>query len=96
MSSRTDDPDLRMRLGRDELVVQQRYETLSILNDILLGSTFLVGSFLFLSDRTATAGTWLFILGSLLMLVRPIIRLARRVHLGRTGGHGRDDRSMDF
>lgn len=33
-----------------------------------------------------TAGTWLFLAGSLLLMVRPTIRLIRRVHLVRVGG----------
>lgn len=72
-----------MRVGHDELVIRQRYETLSILNDVLIGVWFLIGSFLFFSDSTAYAGTWLFVIGSVEMLVRPVIRLARRLHLQR-------------
>lgn len=70
-------------LGHEELVIRQRYETASIVNDILIGAWFLVGSFLFFSSSTATAGTWLFIIGSVEMLLRPLIRLTRRVHLQR-------------
>ena len=72
-----------LHLGREELVVRQRYETLSIVNDILIGLWFLVGSFLFFSGSTTYAGTWLFVIGSVEMLVRPAIRLARRLHLQR-------------
>lgn len=78
-------PDEIIRIGREELIIRNRYEVLSICNDILIGIWFLVGSVLFLSPDLTRMGTWLFIIGSAQMLVRPVIRLARRVHLRRIG-----------
>ena len=79
----------------DELVLRQRYEIASILNDLLIAVWFIVGSVLFFSEDTATAGTWLFLVGSVQLAVRPTIRLARRVHLtrvhGAAGAHESDD-----
>src|SRR5699024_4206554 len=77
-------PDaLVIHLGAEELVIRKRYEVLSIANDILIGLWFIIGSFLFFSESTSYAGTWLFVIGSVEMLIRPLIRLARRVHLRR-------------
>lgn len=70
-------------VGREELVIRQRYETLAIANDILIGIWFLIGSFFFFSESLSYAGTWLFVLGSAEMLIRPIIRFTRRVHISR-------------
>lgn len=72
-------------LGPEVLVIRNRYESLSIANDVLLGIWFTVGSFLFFSEATMTAATVLFVLGSLQMLIRPVIRLSRRIHLRRRG-----------
>ena len=72
-----------MHLGPEELVIRQRYETISIVNDLLIGTWFLVGSFLFFSPSTTHLATWLFVVGSIEMLIRPAIRLVRRVHLRR-------------
>ena len=44
---------------------------------------FLIGSVLFLYPKLAGAGTWLFILGSFQLLIRPTIRLASHIHLQR-------------
>lgn len=74
---------LTLHLGRDELVIRRRYEALSIVNDILIGLWFTVGSFLFFSESTTTAGTWLFVIGSIELLLRPMIRMTRIVHLRR-------------
>jgi len=45
---------------------------------------------------TTTAGTWLFLLGSIQLMVRPVIRLARRVHLRRFGDGAPQDATGDF
>ncbi|GAB2925288.1 hypothetical protein GCM10027047_22870 [Rhodococcus aerolatus] len=82
-------PDpITLHIGHDELVIRKRYETLSIVNDILVAVWFIVGSILFFSESTTTLGTWLFLVGSIELLVRPLIRLARNIHVGRTGSGG--------
>ena len=69
--------DLVLHFGHEELVIRKRYEALSIANDVLIGLWFLVGSFLFFSETLQFAGTVLFVIGSLEMLMRPVIRRAR-------------------
>ncbi|MGJ9422065.1 YrhK family protein [Aeromicrobium sp. CF3.5] len=98
-SGRTRDSDpLVIHVGDDELIIRQRYELLSIVNDLLIGTWFLIGSFLFLSESSTLAGTWLFIIGSTEMLIRPAIRFARGVHLRRfrPNGHLVGPGSHDF
>lgn len=80
------DRPLTFTIGHEELVVRKRYEVLSIVNDILVALWFVVGSVLFFSEATSYAGTWLFLLGSIELMIRPVIRLARRVHLQRITG----------
>lgn len=77
---------LTLSVGREALVIRRRYEVLSILNDLCIGVWFLVGSILFLDPALVTAGTWLFIVGSAQLLIRPLIRLANHVHLRRFPG----------
>ncbi|GAA2024533.1 YrhK family protein [Pseudokineococcus marinus] len=82
--------DLRVRIGDDELVLRQRYEVLSITNDVLVALWFVIGSVLFFWESTSTAGTWFFLVGSLQFLARPAIRLSRKIHLQRRHGSGLD------
>lgn len=89
------DKDIEFRIGHDEVVLRRRYEVLSIVNDLLIGLWFVVGSILFFSETTTTAGTWLFLIGSIELLIRPLIRLSRRVHIARVGGHG-SETARDF
>jgi hypothetical protein len=74
---------LTLTIGHDELVIRRRYEVLSIINDILVALWFIVGSVLFFSDATTVAGTWCFLAGSVELLIRPLIRLSRAVHVRR-------------
>ena len=80
------DNNLTIRIGPDELVIRQRYQVLSIINDVLIGIWFLIGSFMFFSDEWGFTGTCLFVLGSVEMLIRPVIRLIRHLHLQKIRG----------
>jgi hypothetical protein len=77
---------LTLTVGHEALVIRRRYEVLSILNDMCIGIWFLIGSILFLDPTLVDAGTWLFIVGSAQLLIRPVIRLANHVHLRRFPG----------
>lgn len=86
---------LKLDIGHDELVIRQRYEALSIANDVVIALWFLVGSILFFWESTTMAATWCFLLGSIEFLIRPVIRFARQVHIRRIGGSGLDS-ANDF
>lgn len=78
--------DIQFRVGHDEIVLRRRYEIVSITNDILVAVWFISGSILFFHESTAYVGTWLFVVGSVELLIRPLIRLARHIHITRIGG----------
>ncbi|WP_129668280.1 YrhK family protein [Phytoactinopolyspora endophytica] len=96
MSEHADEQGLTIRVGREELIIRQRYEAASIVNDILIALWFIVGSVMFFSDDWTTAGTWCFLAGSVELLIRPLIRLGRQVHLRRIGGHQPREAGHDF
>lgn len=79
---------LTLHIGKDELILRQRYEVVSIVNDILIAVWFIVGSILFFSPALTTAGTWCFLAGSVELLIRPLIRLSRQVHVRRAQARG--------
>lgn len=84
MSGRADRA-VRLVIGDEALVIDGRYETASIVNDVLIAVWFVVGSILFFFESTQTAATWMFLVGSVQFLIRPVIRLTRRIHLRRLG-----------
>lgn len=80
---KNDNSNLIIHLGYHALLIHNRYQVLSIVNDILIGILFLVGSIMFLSSSWTKIGTYLFIAGSVEMLIRPLINFAHNVHLKR-------------
>ncbi|GAA4788160.1 hypothetical protein GCM10023200_23160 [Actinomycetospora chlora] len=91
MSQDTDqhqDPDaghegqaITLTLGNQELVLRQRYELLSIVNDIGIFLFFTVGSVAFYWHELFNLGVTLFVIGSVMLGIRPTIRLFRRIQL---------------
>ncbi|WP_447895074.1 YrhK family protein [Vreelandella sp. GE22] len=76
--------DWILTIGQRELVVHQRYEVLSIVNDVLIGIWFVIGSFCFFYEGAVqTVGVWLFLIGSVQLLLRPLIRLHRYIYFKR-------------
>lgn len=102
MSQSRPEGALEVRFGHHELLVRKRYEALSIANDILIALWFIVGSIMFFWETWTTAGTWCFLAGSVELLIRPLIRMARLVHIQRaraaTSSHAKGVResSQDF
>ncbi|MFB1099362.1 YrhK family protein [Terribacillus sp. JSM ZJ617] len=72
-----------LRVGEYGIFFKRPYQILYMLNDFLIGIIFLVGSFFFLYESLKTAGCWLFAAGSLLLLIRPAIRLVHDIHYKR-------------
>lgn len=78
-----DSKKLDVDIGQDHIVIQRRYDALGAVNDLLIAIWFLIGSFFFLKESLTTDGTWLFILGSAQLLIKPLIKLISLIHVGR-------------
>jgi len=83
-----EDPDaghegdaITLTLGNQEVVLRQRYELLSILNEIGIFLFFTVGSVAFYWHELFNVGVTLFVIGSVQLGIRPLIRFTRRVQL---------------
>ena len=79
--SEHESPNLELDLGQEHIVVQRRYEAVGALNDLLIAIWFLIGSFFFLSNSLVERGTWLFIVGSAQLLIKPALKLASLIHV---------------
>lgn len=55
--------------------------------DFTAASLFIIGSVLFFNDATVTAGTWLFLIGSVCFGLRPTIKLYRELAYLRIGDY---------
>lgn len=77
------DRELDLQLERVELKVTSIYKLLYQINDVVLGLLFLIGSFMFFKDSTMFTGTVLFVIGSVQMLIRPVISIIHDFHLSK-------------
>lgn len=82
----TESRPLTLTLGTEQLIIRRRYEVASKLNDIMIGLWFVIGSCFFFYPALQNAAAWLFLLGSIQLLIRPVIRIAKDIHLQRTPG----------
>ncbi|WP_239648723.1 YrhK family protein [Nocardiopsis chromatogenes] len=91
-------PPPRRPGGGEELIIRRRYEAASIANDVLIALWFTAGSIMFFSEAWTALGTWCFLAGSIELLLRPVIRLARMTRLRRLRGPASPpgDTSQDF
>jgi hypothetical protein len=87
-SSEQQDPDaghegeaITLSLGNQEIVLRQRFELLSIINEIGIFLFFTVGSVAFYWHELFYLGVTLFVIGSVQLGIRPLIRFFRRVQL---------------
>lgn len=79
----SDSKKLDLGVGQDHIVIQRRYDALGAVNDLLIAIWFLIGSSFFLKESLTTDGTWLFILGSAQLLIKPLIKLISLIHVGQ-------------
>ncbi|MGG0476203.1 YrhK family protein [Priestia aryabhattai] len=68
-------------IGKYELFFKKSYKVIYTINDFLIGIWFLIGSILFFYDSLKNIGVWLFVLGSVQLLIRPTIKLVHDFHL---------------
>ncbi|MFD2759846.1 YrhK family protein [Lentibacillus juripiscarius] len=82
---------LDIQIGTYEVSFNKKYRFLTLLNDIVLGIFFLVGSAFFLWEPLKTAGIILFIIGSAQLLARPIIKIIHAFYFSRIRKSGREE-----
>ena len=70
-----------IEIGKYELFFKKSYKVINSINDFLIGIWFLIGSILFFYDSLKNIGIWLFILGSVQLIIRPTIKLVHDFHL---------------
>ena len=75
--------ELDVDLGHRHVVIQRRYEALGAVNDLLIAIWFLIGSIFFLNKSLVEGGTWLFIVGCIQLLIKPVLKLSSLVHVSR-------------
>jgi hypothetical protein len=72
--------DIDIHIGKYDVFFKKRYEILYNINDFLISIGFLIGSIFFFYDSLQHIGVWLFVVGSIQLSIRPIIRIIHKIH----------------
>ncbi|PLS20302.1 YrhK family protein [Neptunicoccus cionae] len=80
------DPDTR-NLSERHKKIYAYFELAYTVVDVTAASLFVLGSILFFREATAYAGTWLFLIGSILFGLRPTLKLVREYAYLRVGDY---------
>lgn len=80
-AKKLDEQTLQIHLGRRKMIINNRYQVIYYLNNILQGLLYVVGSLLFLFEFNETVAISLFLAGSILMVSRSFIQIIRDIHL---------------
>ncbi|VDG99003.1 Uncharacterised protein [Lysinibacillus sphaericus] len=79
--------DVEVKFGKYTVFFNKNYQYIFIVNELLLGIEFIVGSVFFLYEPLKTAGIVLFILGSAQLFIRPVLKILHAISLKKTSQH---------
>lgn len=85
----------KVKVGKHILFFNKNYKYIFIINEVLLGIEFTVASIFFLFSSLKTAGIIIFIVGSVQLLIRPILKILHAVSLRRISNNGTKKNEMD-
>lgn len=73
--------DIEIKSGRFRLYFQNRYTLISLVNDILTGIFYIIGSLATLTDIPDIYGTYLYLIGGVFLTARPILKIFHNVFI---------------
>lgn len=73
--------NVEVRVGKHIIFFNKNYRYIFIINELLLGIEFIVGSAFFFYESLKTAGIIIFIVGSAQMFLRPVLKIFYAVSL---------------
>lgn len=71
--------------GEAQRRVYAAFEIAYTIVDVLAAVLFIIGSVMFFYDSLMTAGTWMFLIGSVCFAMKPVLRLIREMRLAAMG-----------
>lgn len=79
--------EYEVKVGKHIVFFNKNYQYIFIVNELLLGMEFVVGSVFFFFESLKTAGIILFIIGSTQLFIRPVLKIVHAVSLKISSQH---------
>lgn len=73
------DEDIEMKAGSLRVYFRNRYSMISLINDLLLGFVYTMGSIVTLVGWPSIYSTYLFLAGGIFLTLRPILSILRNI-----------------
>ncbi|GKV65378.1 MULTISPECIES: YrhK family protein [Sporosarcina] len=84
-----------VKIGKYAIFFNKNYRYIFIINELILGIIFIVGSIFFLFESLKTAGIILFIVGSVQLFIRPALKILHATTLRNIDSIKRNHEGMD-
>ena len=75
------DKDIIWKVGKLRIYFQNYYMIISLINDVLLGGLFLIGSIATLLNSPEWIRQWSYLIGAFFMLMRPILKILSNIFI---------------
>lgn len=83
--------NVEVQIGKHIIFFNKHYKYIFIINELVLGIEFVVGSAFFFFESLKTAGIILFIVGSAQMFLRPVLKIFHAISLKKVNQSDPDD-----
>ncbi|RBP95942.1 YrhK-like protein [Cytobacillus firmus] len=78
--------NVHIEIGDYEMIIEKRYRVVSLINDLLLGVLYFIGSILFLTDVSQAVSISFFLAGSIMMIIRAGLNILKDLHVNKITG----------
>lgn len=85
------DEDVELKTGPLRVYFQNKYSLISLINDVLLGLAYTVASVGNLLGWPSIYSTYLYVVGALFLLLRPVFQIMRNVSIYKDKDYIKDD-----
>lgn len=75
--------DIEIESKRFKIYFQQKYQIISLTNDVITGLMFVAGSLLNLFGAPAVYGSVIYLLASIFLTIRPILKILRKTWISK-------------
>ena len=75
------DKDIILEVGKLRIYFQNSYVIISLINDVLLGGLFFIGSLATLLNAAEWIRQWSYLVGAFLMVMRPVLKILRNIFI---------------
>lgn len=83
--------DIELKSGRFRVYFQNRYTLISLLNDLLVGLVYILGSISSLIGLPSIYGTYFYLAGGVFLILRPLIKIIHNIYIYKDAEERREE-----